>query len=41
MKAFIARVDSYAGVAIEPTSRGLFDVMAEHINSGKPGLVNK
>ncbi len=41
VEGFHAAIESYDGTPIVIRSRGLFEVIIEHVASGKQGLVNK
>mgnify|MGYP001038511481 FL=1 len=41
MLAYIDRINSYAGIALEPTSHSLLDTIFQHMVDEKNGLVNK
>jgi hypothetical protein len=41
VEGFHTAIESYDGTPIVIKSRGLFEVMAEHIADGKTGLINK
>jgi hypothetical protein len=41
VEGFHTAIKAYDGTPIHIRSRGLFEVIAEHIESGKTGLVNK